>query len=97
MQIGTNGLISFGSFYNDYINRAFPVSNRYLVAPFWDDVDIRSGNGEISYEIHDSGYYLDHVSGFIRAIRPSEFQGTWMLIVYWDAVHPYLGSSSTEV
>ena len=73
------------------------VSDRYLVAPFWDDVDIREGNGEISYEIHDSGYYLDHVSGFIRAIAPSNFQGTWMLVAYWDAVHPYIGTDNPEV
>ena len=98
-QVGTNGLISFGRFYNSYSNSLFPgsVSDRYLVAPFWDDVDITGGNGEISYEIHDSGYYLDHVSGFIRAIRPSEFQGTWMLVVYWDAVHHFIGTDNPEV
>ena len=64
------------------------------MAPFWDDVDIRGGNGVISYEIHNSGYYLDHVSGFIQAIA---FKGTWMLVAYWDAVHPYVGSDNTEV
>ena len=74
------------------------MSDRYLVAPFWDDVDIMGGNGVISYEIHNSsGYYLDHVSGFIRAITPSPFEGTWMLVAYWDAVHPYVGSDNPEV
>ena len=47
--------------------------------------------------MHDSGYYLDHVSGFIRAIAPSDFMGTWMLVAYWDAVHPYIGSDNPEV
>lgn len=92
-------MISFGIAFNSFTNEAFPgsVSSRYLVAPFWDDVDIRGGNGVISYETYDSGYYLDHVSAFIRRQRPSTFQGTWMAVVYWDAVHPYLGASSTEV
>ena len=67
------------------------------MAPFWDDVDITGGNGEISYEIHNSGYFLDHVSGYLRAIRPSEFQGSWMLVAYWDAVHQYPGSNTTGV
>ena len=67
------------------------------MAPFWDDIDIRQGNGEISYEIHDSGYYIDHVSGYIRAVSPSDFQGTWMLIAYWDAVHPYPGANISAV
>ena len=73
------------------------MSGLDLVAPFWGDVDIRGGNGEVSYEIHNSGYYLDHVSGFIRAIAPSNFEGTWMLVAFWDAVHPYIGSDNPEV
>jgi len=60
-------------------------------------VDIRGGNGQISYEIHESGYFLDHVSAFIRAQKPSEFQGTWMMVVFWDAVHPYSGTFNLEV
>ena len=99
LQVGTNGLISFGSSYNSFANQPFPgsVSSNYLVAPFWDDVDIRGGNGIISYEIYDSGYFLDHVSAFVRQQRPSTFQGTWMAVVYWDEVHPYFGATSTEV
>lgn len=95
--MGTNGLLSFGSAYNSYINQAFPVFSRYLVAPFWDDVDIRGGNGKISYEIHQSGYFLKQVNTYLNRKRPSEFQGTWMAVAYYDAVHPYAGAISTEV
>ena len=100
-QVGTNGLISFGSSYNSWSNQQFPgsptVSSLYLVAPFWDDVDIRGGNGRISYEIHQSGYFLEQVNAFLQRKRPSAFQGTWMAVVYWDAVHPYFGASNPEV
>ena len=51
----------------------------------------------ISYQIYQSGYFLDHVSAFVRKLRPSTFQGTWMAVVYWDAIHPYIGESSPEV
>lgn len=91
MQIGTNGLISFGAIYNFPSAHNFPLFPvpLYLVAPFWADVDISGGNGDISYEIYDSGYFLDHVSAYIRRQKPSLFQGTWMAVAYWNAVHPY--------
>ena len=99
--MGTNGLLSFGSSYNSWSNQQFPgnsaINLRYLVAPFWDNVDIRGGNGQVSYEIHQSGYYLDLVNTFLRRKRPSDFTGTWMAVVYWDAVHPYFGAFNPEV
>lgn len=97
VQVGTNGLLSFDAPYNSFSNQQFPISSRYLVAPFWDDVDIRGGRGEISYEIHTSGYYLDEVNTFLQRKRPSDFAGTWMAVIYYDAIHPYFGLSNPEV
>ena len=73
------------------MNQEFPgfLGDRYLVAPYWDDVDIRGGRGVISYEIHTNGYYLDLVNNFLRQTRPSLFTGTWMAVVTWDAVQPF--------
>ena len=101
-QVGTNGLLSFNFAYNPFSNEVFPggsdTSSRYLAAPFWDDTDISSDEvGEISYEIHESGYYLEQVTDFLRRKRPSSFIGTWMLVAYWDSVRPFPGSSSTAV
>ena len=67
------------------------------MAPFWDDVDTRFGNGQISYEIHQSGYFLDQINLFLRTKRPSTFQGTWMMVAYWEAVHEYFGLFNPEV
>lgn len=102
LQVATNGLLSFGSAYGSFFNQPFPGSstifNRYLVAPFWDDVDTRyADGGEISYEVHQSGYYLDRVNYFLRRNRPSRFEGTWMMVAYWDGVNPYFGLFNTEV
>ena len=75
------------------MNQPFPgsffISSRYLVAPFWDDANINGGRGQIYYEVHESGYFLDLVSAYLRMQRPSEFQGTWMLVVFYDAVQPF--------
>ena len=98
IQIGSNGIISFGSPYNPFLNEELPVPDVYLVAPYWDDVDTRFGSGQISYEIHESGYFLEEVSEFIRRRRSAlTFTGTWMLIAYWDAVHPFFGIFSSQV
>ena len=99
--MSTNGLLSFGSPYGSYSNQPFPgnflISLRYLVAPFWEDADTRIGNGQISYEVHQSGYYLDRVNLFLKINRPSTFEGTWMMVVYWSAVRPFSSFSNTEV
>ena len=67
------------------------------MAPYWDDVDIRFDTGEISYEIHTSGLFLDQVNCFIRRTRPTDFEGTWMMVAFYDAVHPYFGLFNSEV
>ena len=96
MQIAINGLLAFDQPYGSFFNQPFPgsffISSRYLLAPFWDDANTNGGGGQISYEVHTSGYLLDHISAFVRAQRPSPFQGTWMLVVFYDAVHPFFGS-----
>ena len=100
-KVTTNGLISFGSAYTSWFNQVFPgsffISSRYLVAPFWDDVDTRFGSGEISYEIHTDGYYLEAVNEFLKRNRPSNFEGTWMMVAYWNEVHPYFGLFNSQV
>ena len=67
------------------------------MAPFWDDVDIRGGNGEIFYQTIDSGLFLEQVNGYIQYVRPTGFEATWMMVAYWVAVHPYFGANNPEV
>lgn len=67
------------------------------MAPYWDDVDIRFDTGDISYEIHESGFVLDQVNAFIRKKRPTDFEGTWMMVAFYDAVHPYFGLFNSQV
>ena len=98
-QVVTNGLISFDIPYTFWFNQPFPgfVSSLYLIAPFWDDVDIRSDSGTISYEIHTSGEVLYNVSEYIRQRTDTDFEGYWMMVVFWDSVHQYFWSTSDDV
>ena len=63
-------------------------TGRYLVAPFWDDIDI-GRSGTISYETFESGYYLEQVNAYIQRQRQNTFQGTWMINVYYKEVGHY--------
>ena len=67
------------------------------MAPFWDDIDIGSNSGVISYEAHNSGYYLEQVSTFIARKKSANFQGAWMAVVYYDEVNSFPGSFNTLV
>ena len=55
------------------------------MAPFWDYFYICC-QGTLSYEIFDSGYYLEQVNAYIRRQRRNKFQGTWMMNVYYKEV-----------
>lgn len=45
--INNNGNLSFETSYSSFTSSGFPVSGRKMVAPFWADVDTRSGLGHV--------------------------------------------------
>ena len=68
------------------------------MAPFWDDINIAgSGRGTISYETFESGYFLEQVNAFLQRIRPTSFEGTWMLVAYYNEVFPFSGTGEVYV
>lgn len=97
MQVGSNGIISFGtSAYNPVSNSAFPgPTGIYLIAPYWDDININNG-GTISYEAFESGYLLEQVNDFLQRRGLTDFEGTWMMVVYYDSVHPFTGTGEVH-
>lgn len=71
------------------------IQNVFLVAPFWDDIDIRRA-GNIFYEVHaafsgnaDSLNLLSQVDTYIQRSTGRTFFGSWMVIAQWDMVHPW--------
>ena len=98
MQVGTNGLISFGGPITDFSPSLFPLEHNFIVAPFWSDVDISNGVGRIRYEVHTTSSvgstFLSNVSQFIQEQMNTSFTGQWMLLVEWDEVPQFAGSLS---
>ena len=91
-------MISFSEpIYNANAEAPFPAGapGAYVVAPYWDDVDLRRA-GNISYEVHSrrennpgSNQLLEEVSGFVEDSTGQSFQGSWMLVAEWKEVHPW--------
>ena len=96
--------MSFHTGYTHFNSELFPTTNPdiywdFVVAPFWSDVDLRLA-GSASWEIHtaaQSQNLIDMVSEFIQNnIDSSDFSGSWMMITYWEDVHPWPhGAGST--
>ena len=84
LQVGSNGLLSFRWPYNLSTNSWFSVRGRdYLIAPFWDLVY----GGRLLYEIYMwVVIFWEKVNTFLQIKRPSNFNGTWILVAYWNAV-----------
>ena len=95
-----NGVISFGDKWNFWQANRFPTSNPwsrmgYVVAPFWNDNDIRI-SGAVRYAVIDGtqgNALLKNISVFIqrnhKSVAAVDFAGVWMLVAHWDNVHPY--------
>ena len=83
-------MISFSAPFSLYDPTPFPVSNVFLIAPFWADVDTR-GTGEIYFKETTSDCLLSLVANIIQyeAYQISRFKPKWLLIVTWHQVGYY--------
>ena len=70
----------------------FPIEFFHLVAPFWADINIAVGVGNISYQTFTTGSpLLDIVNNFISDEEDFDFSGRWMLLTEWNDVPPFGG------
>ena len=86
LQISSNGLISFGREYEEFIPNPFPIS-QFVVAPYWDDITLIS-SGSVQYELINrtggsSVHLLDQVEQFISQEVGNNFRASWMLVARW--------------
>ena len=100
LQINTNGVISFIAPVPTFTPEEFPISNRFLVAPFWADVDTR-GTGEIYFKETFNSTLLTKARNVIRrathqAAGLSRFRPRWLLIATWYQVG-YFSSHTDQV
>lgn len=97
-QVITNGFLIFGVPDIDSSPSLFPSELSFAVAPFWADVDISNGVGEIRYEVHNasSDPVIAEVSAFVSQQQQTVFQGEWLLVAEWRDV-PEFGENTSLV
>ena len=81
--------------FNDLTPQLFPIESLHLVAPFWADIDIGRGMGNISYQVYSTGSQpLDTVNTFISDEREFIFNGRWMLLAQWNNVSSFFNPTN---
>ena len=101
MQVSSNGLISFGSSFTNYIPQTFPISVN-VVAPYWDDTDTRI-KGVVRFDIITPSHptlscLLELTSNLIEEENLDlEFNASWLLVARWIDVCPYRDDNCAEV
>ena len=59
--INNNGNLTFDNGYWWYSASGFPITTP-MIAPFWSDVDTRTGDGEVWYYVDDNAFYVSWVN-----------------------------------
>ena len=99
--MNTNGVLSFGrSFTSTSSGRSnfgF-VSSPPIIAPFWDDIDIRRG-GVIYYRQVVNSFIIEQVQLEVSSQYPEVgfFYPSLVFVATWDRVAPYSGFQNSLV
>ena len=91
MQVNTNGVISFSTYFDGSTSHLFPLSGTdKIIAPFWADVDT-TGIGIIHYRQTTDNNLLARATKQIRTAFPNVQVASveYLLIATWDAVGYY--------
>ena len=93
-------MISFTAPFPTFFPERFPISERFLIAPFWADIDTR-GTGEIYFKETKDSRLLKLARDVIRrathqVARISGFKPEWLLIATWYQVG-YFSSHTDQV
>ena len=93
-------MISFTAPVPAFTPELFPIANRFLIAPFWADIDTRR-TGEIYFKETVNGTLLTKARNVIRRATHqvaglSRFRPRWLFIATWYRVG-YFDSHTDQV
>ena len=98
-QVNTNGIISFRLRFTEFRPQRFPLNDSIpLIAPFWDDVDIRRF-GNIFYRETSNTTLLQRAHDLLQELFPSSgnFTPTTLFIATWDRLGHWGGGSEVYI
>ena len=96
--MNTNGVLSFGRAHtvaSSYGSNFSRVTSPPIIAPFWDDIDIRASGGTVYYRQDSDPAVAGQVQQAIISDYPEaeSFQPSLVFVATWDRVEAFLGSS----
>ena len=97
--MNTNGVLSFGRSYTTATITDFnSLSSPPIIAPFWDDIDIRRG-GTIYYRQDSNSTTTELVQQAVASEYPeaASFQPSLVFVATWDRVEPWRSSDRGRV
>ena len=92
--------MSFGGSFSNYSPQRFPYGYYPLIAPYWTDIDLSSGFGNVMYTVYTNesrSDYIELVNEFLANTETDDFTATSMLVAQWIDVCPYGNSQCNEV
>ena len=84
--MSSNGVLSFGNSFNNYNPQRFPYGVYPLIAPYWTDIDLRGGVGNVRYTVYtteNGSSYIDQVNEFLDNTENGTFTATMILVAQW--------------
>ena len=84
--MSSNGVLSFGTSFFDYNPQRFPYGGYLLIAPYWADIDLTHGIGNVRYTVYtteNGSSYIDQVNKFLDDTENEMFTATMILVAQW--------------
>ena len=100
--MSSNGVLSFGSRFTDHEykpHQRFPYGDYPLIAPYWTDIDLSGGVGDVSYTVYtteNGSSYIDQVNEFL-ANGTDNFIASMLLVAQWIDVCSSRDNQCSEV
>ena len=94
--------MSFGGSFSEYSPQRLPYGSYPLIVPYWTDIDLTDGVGNVMYTVYTSesgSDYIELVNEFLANINTETdgFTATSMLVAQWIDVCPISNSQCSEV
>ncbi len=92
LYINNNGNVTFTNILSAFSSTAFPSAGNQILAPFWADVDTRSGNGQVLYKVTPTAVYINWEDvGYYN--QQGDKLNTFQLIIT-DGANPVVSSGN---
>lgn len=97
LYINNNGNLSFDAPYFSFSPLGFPVADNFMIAPFWADVDTRSGGGAVYYKAYSNCLIVqwDSVARYTNTTPSPTIRNSFQVIIS-DGTSPAIPGGSVS-